>query len=77
MMHVLLKALDTGKDFDFLQALLNNFLKNHSDTIIEDEELSDILVEILEKVARKFSKMEELIQSNLCMAQYFAGINNF
>lgn len=77
MMHVLLKALDTGKDFDFLQALLNNFLKNHSDTIIEDEELSDILVEIHEKVSRKFSKMEELIQSNLCMAQYFAGINNF
>ena len=67
MMHVLLRALDTGKDFDFLQALLNNFLKNHSDAIIEDEDLTETLMEVNDKVASKFAKMEELIQGNLCM----------
>lgn len=77
MMHVLLRALDTCKDFDFVQALLNNFLKNHSDAIIDDEELTETLMEINDKVSSKFSQMEELIQGNLCMAQYFAGINNF
>jgi hypothetical protein len=77
MMHVLLKALGTGKDFDFLQALLNNFLKSHNDAIIEDEDLTETLMEIHDRVANKFAKMEELIQGNLCMAQYFAGINNF
>ena len=77
MMHVLLQALETGKDFDFLQALLNNFLKNHSDAIIDDEELTESLMEINEIVSSKFQQMEELIQGNLCMAQYFAGINNF
>jgi len=77
MMLVLIKALETAKDFDFVQALLNNFLKNHSDAIIDDEVLTERLNEINGQLESKFAKMEELIQGNLCMSQYFAGINNF
>lgn len=40
---MLLHSLDTCKDFDFVQALLNNFLKNHSDIIIEEDELATML----------------------------------
>ena len=77
MMQVLLHSLDTCKDFDFVQALLNNFLKNHSDMIIEEEELAAILDQINDKLQSKFTQMEGLIHGNLCMTQYFAGINTF
>ena len=74
---MLLRALDTAKDFDFVQALLNNFLKTHSDVIIEDEDLTETMIQINDRVRSKFAQMEELIHGNLCMTQYFAGINNF
>lgn len=77
MAEVLVSALDSCKDFDFVQALLNNFLKNHSDFIIEEPELAAMLCDINDKQQQKFSQMEELIQGNLCMTQYFAGINTF
>ena len=49
MLSVLIHALGTCSDFDFVQALLNNFLKNHSDAIIEEEELSDMLALVNDK----------------------------
>ena len=46
MMKVLLKSIERSLDFDFVQALLNNFLKDHQDIIIEDEELTELMVEM-------------------------------
>jgi len=45
-MKVLLKSIERSLDFDFVQALLNNFLKDHQDIIIEDEELTELMVKM-------------------------------
>jgi len=66
-----------NKDCEFVQALLNNLIKNHMDIIKSDEELVAIVLEIKNNVEHKFSTFEDLIQSNICMTQYFTGLNNF
>jgi len=57
--------------------LINNFLKNHYDIILEDPDLSALLRQLKARLLAKFSKLEHLINGNLCMTQYFAGLNNF
>ena len=39
-MDVFQKSIEANLDCDFVQALLNNFLKRHSDIIIDDPELT-------------------------------------
>jgi len=48
-------AIKKNQDTDFVQACLNNFLKLHQDTIVEDEELSSLLEdEIIPSVEASF-----------------------
>ena len=70
-------AVDSNRDCDFVQALLNNFLKCHNDLIIEDSDLSEAVEEVSHLVQRKFEEMEKLLSSSLCMTQYFSGMNTF
>lgn len=41
MLSVFLKLVQGNSDVDFVQALLNNFLKLHNDIIIDDLELTE------------------------------------
>jgi|TARA_B110000285_G_C14744474_1_gene432311 hypothetical protein len=77
MMGVFEKCIEANIDCDFVQAMLNVFLKKHSDIIIEDVDLTDKMVEIKDKMDGKFDKLEHLINGNLCMTQYFAAVDNF
>ena len=75
MLNTFLKLVETNSDCDFVQALLNNFLKNHHELITESESLTKIMLQIKESLTQNFEKLEVLMHTNLCMTQYFAGLN--
>ena len=77
MLNILLQAIESNQDSDFVQAMLNNFLSNHYDIIVQDDELSALLSNIKDIIKSKFTHVESLVASNLCMTQYFAGLNEF
>ena len=77
MLNILLQAIESNQDSDFVQAMLNNFLSNHYDIIVQDDELSTLLSNIKDIIKSKFTHVESLVASNLCMTQYFAGLNEF
>lgn len=70
-------AISSNRDCDFIQALLNNFLKSHHDMIVDDPELTEAIDEVNGLVQDKFEEMEKLLNSTLCMTQYFSGMNTF
>ena len=57
--------------------MLNNFIKNHSEIIMEDKLLTKHLSQIRSVTQEKYEHLEHLINGNLCMTQYFAAIDNF
>lgn len=71
------KVVESNKDCDFVQAMLNNFVKNHSEIIMEDNGLTKQLSQIREVTKEKYGHLEHLLNGNLCMTQYFAAIDNF
>jgi len=77
MLNVLHGAVKSNKDCDFVQALLNNFLQNHHDLIVNDEKLSELLSNVKAYTGRQFEEVEGLISGNVCMTEYFAGLNAF
>lgn len=77
MMEVFEECVEASIDCDFLQAVLNVFLKKHADLIVEDQELSHQMAMLKDKMDHKFSKLEHLINGNLCMTQYFAAVDNY
>lgn len=70
-------GIKTLSDFDFLQALLNNFLKNHAEALMSDHTLTKALGEVNEVLSDKYEDLERLFDSNACMTGYFAGMNEF
>ena len=70
-------AIKTMSDFDFLQALLNNFLKNHAETLMSDAQLSEALRDVSRQLKDKYADLERLFDSNVSMTGYFAGLNEF
>lgn len=77
MLDVFSAAVRSNTDSDFVQAILNNFLQNHYDLIVQDDDLSAQLSEVRCLINNKFERLENLIGGNLCMAQYFSGLNEF
>ena len=77
MLNVFLSLVESNQDTDFTQAMLNNYLQNHNDIIVQDLELTSIVSKIKDVLKHKFEQMESLINSNVCMSMYFAGINAF
>jgi hypothetical protein len=67
MLNILHQAIQANQDSDFVQAMLNNFLQNHYDIIVQDDELSALLSEIRSVIKSKFTHVESLVASNLCM----------
>lgn len=77
MLEVFEHCLSRNQDVDFVQALLNNFLTNHYDVIVQDEELVEAVASLKSVIESRFADLEALMSSNLCMTSYFAGINQF
>lgn len=77
MLNVFHSLVESNQDTDFTQAMLNNFLQNHNEIIIQEVDLSSTVSKIKDLLKHKFDQMESLINSNVCMSMYFAGINAF
>ena len=45
-MKLFIEAVEQNHDCDFVQALVNNFLKNHYDVILEDSSLVALLTQL-------------------------------
>jgi hypothetical protein len=77
MLEVFEHCIGRNMESDFVQAMLNNFLSNHHEIIVEETVLSSKVEQINRVTQRKFEDMEQMLSSNICMATYFAGINQF
>ncbi|CAG8455276.1 13892_t:CDS:10 [Ambispora leptoticha] len=63
--------LKSKKDFELCQAYLNHFLRIYGDIIIANPEPLGIrLQSILEEHQKEWSRIEELLQYNLCMLDF-------
>jgi hypothetical protein len=66
--------LDTGIDFELIQAYLHRILSIHSELIRKTISFSEIVSKIKSTQEEKFSKFEGLVQSNLCLLKLFSNI---
>mmetsp|Transcript_6647 Transcript_6647/g.5951 ORF Transcript_6647/g.5951 Transcript_6647/m.5951 type:complete len:89 (+) Transcript_6647:472-738(+) len=74
MLKFFLMMITSKREVDFIQAILNCFLKIHAETIMEDEELVKKLQQIEEENEKSFEDLENLINHNVCMLSHFTGV---
>jgi hypothetical protein len=77
MLKVLHRGVEANRDCDFVQALVNNFVKNHFEIIMDDPELTEQMSEMKKVTEEKYERLQHLLNSNLCMTSYFAAIDHF
>ena len=78
MLTFFLELTKRKQDTDFIQALLNCFLKTHYDAIMnedsEDGELIGKVLQIQQASEEAFHELESMIDHNQCMVSHFTGI---
>ena len=67
MLQVFIQTVKQATDFDFVMALINNFLMNQNDIIVNEPKLVKSMADLNTITKQKFAKVEELIQSTVCM----------
>jgi len=70
----LLHELDTNTNFEMIQALLSLFLKVHADTIVMNQELSELTLELKEKQRIFWVRLQRMFQQNICLISYVSNI---
>ena len=78
MLTFFLELTRRKQDTDFIQALLNCFLKTHYDVIMnedsEDGEMIGKVLQIQQASEEAFHELEAMIDHNQCMVSHFTGI---
>lgn len=74
MLDFFLAQITRRVDTDFTQAMLNCFLKAHYDVLLEDGQMMDKLEAIQRETEESFSRLEALIDHNMCMVAHFTGL---
>jgi hypothetical protein len=78
MLTFFLELTRRKQDTDFIQALLNCFLKTHYDAIMsedsEDGEMIGKVLQIQQASEEAFHELEAMIDHNQCMVSHFTGI---
>ena len=78
MLTFFLELTRRKQDTDFIQALLNCFLKTHYDAIMnedsEDGEMIAKVLQIQQASEEAFHELEAMIDHNQCMVSHFTGI---
>eukprot|EP01116_Phalansterium_solitarium_P020898 TRINITY_DN6332_c0_g1_i1.p1 TRINITY_DN6332_c0_g1~~TRINITY_DN6332_c0_g1_i1.p1 ORF type:complete len:134 (-),score=43.42 TRINITY_DN6332_c0_g1_i1:184-585(-) len=74
VMRMIEASMDTNRDFNVVQALLNLFLKYHGETIIDTAGLLELAKQLRQKQREHWLRLETLCQNNLCLIKYFSGI---
>lgn len=67
-------ALASRRSFEFLQALLNLFLKVHSEFISTSDTLAAKVQRLSQLHRGMWSQLHELFEHNLCIVNFFAKI---
>jgi len=74
MLDFFIKQIHDKVDCDFIQSLVNCFLKTHYDIIMGDDDLIGRARTIMEETQRSHEEVEQLINYNLCIISHFTGI---
>ena len=78
MLTFFLEYTRRKQDTDFVQAMLNCFLKTQYDAIMQEDneegEMIEKVRQIQEASQEAFSELESMIDHNQCMVSHFTGI---
>lgn len=70
-LHALAWTLETGKDFEVPETLLNHFLKVHGDVVIENyEELREELEGVQKVHGKVWGRIREQLNYAMCMIAF-------
>ncbi|XP_049871276.1 WD repeat-containing protein 36 [Pectinophora gossypiella] len=61
--------LKTNRDFELAQSYLSLFLKTHTNTIAQDEELRNILDSVEETATKAWSRLQSQLMYNICVVK--------
>ncbi|XP_040573506.1 WD repeat-containing protein 36 [Lepeophtheirus salmonis] len=70
-LKMIIAALKTNRNFESIQAYLGLFLKLHSDTIMEKEELYNMLEEIMSLQNSKWKNLRKNLEGNLTLIDFY------
>jgi len=71
VLEMIYNAFQTNRDYEFLESLLNLYLKIHSDVIVANSEiLIPILTKIKEVQSNKWDLLRDLFNSNFCLIKF-------
>ncbi len=68
----ILQRLRGGSDFEVLEAYLHRIIEIYADVVIASADLSSIARRVAEVHQASASKLQDLVQSNLCLLKMFA-----
>ncbi|RWS08175.1 WD repeat-containing protein 36-like isoform X2 [Dinothrombium tinctorium] len=73
-MEALQQALETRKDFEFIQSCLGLFLKVHSSVIMSDSKLTEKCKVLCETVEKDWERLRLLFSESLCIVNYMKSV---
>jgi len=73
-MRYLLLAVRRKRDFEFIQAVTNVFLKVHAEAVAAHDCLGDLSEELLAEQRKVWRHLEQFMHSNLAMINHFCNI---
>lgn len=74
MIDYFIANLRLKKDTDFMQSLINCFLRSHYDILIDDESLMERLKVMMAENSKNQEDLEDLLNHNICMISHFVDI---
>lgn len=74
LLEYFLASLETGKNFEFIQALMNRFLKIHGTSIVSYPNLLQLCATINNVQKRTWGRLEESFHANLALVAHLAQI---
>eukprot|EP01117_Protostelium_nocturnum_P019111 TRINITY_DN8190_c1_g1_i1.p1 TRINITY_DN8190_c1_g1~~TRINITY_DN8190_c1_g1_i1.p1 ORF type:complete len:968 (-),score=223.23 TRINITY_DN8190_c1_g1_i1:41-2944(-) len=74
MLELFKFQLEKNSDFELVQAFLHVFLKHHSEFIASNQEIQNLAQQLLECQRKHWSRLQSLMDQNLCLVKFFSGI---
>ena len=74
VLEYLLASLETHKNFEFVQAILNRFLKVHGTSLATYPDLLQVCERISQVQKRVWTRLEQAFQANLALVSHLAQI---
>lgn len=75
LLDFFVEQLKSRMSFDVVQAYLNRFLKVHATVMMASPELQSAAVAVQSEQRKATSRLQQLIQENLCLVQYLSDLH--